>query len=149
MEKINEEKDIMEFYNANDVAARLKDLPHVQKWIEHQGNRELVNYIDKRFEGYISSYPHVNVDDLTWLRGCMYLSDGKWRKLVFYRLPNKDNPAGAIRLTCSGTNQDEYELPIGHVKDYELCISNFMPFEMTHLWGGGVKESVKNSGHFK
>jgi hypothetical protein len=142
-----ESLDIEAYKQATALSKRLAKTEHVRAWIELEGKRLVDEMVRAQFKSYIGIYPSLSFDDLDWLQAG---SLEKWsreteRSLIVFGGSDYDNKTRNYQVV----RHTGRPLPAPPIQGMEVIdeirYSQLLPFEMTHLWGGGYAELVEKS----
>jgi len=122
----------------------LKEHPNVVKWIDLEGRRKVDEYVQKSISRLKISYPLITDEDIAWILN----DDGLHELLLIYqKITNRPLPIDEF-----GSEQEDEVVKVLRVirgseesfakNSMTLSKTHLLPFEMTHLWGGGYKSMV-------
>jgi len=122
----------------------LKEHPNVVKWIDLEGRRKVDEYVQKSISRLKTSYPLITDEDIAWI-----LNDDGLHELllIFQKITNRP-----LIIDEFGSEQEDEVVKVLRVirgseesfakNSMTLSKIHLLPFEMTHLWGGGYKSMV-------
>jgi hypothetical protein len=136
-------EEINEYLAAKATVKRLEKNPLIINYIQQEGKRLEQEWILKEFENTRKRFPLVTDEDLHWLKQC---EGNNHRTLKLYYVEkkndqdnnNEDTDVEVVRVIRS--QQGEHDSNNNYrEKCFPITMAAFLPFEITHLWGGGYK----------
>jgi len=146
---MEESPEVSSYKKALATIKDLKEHPNVVKWIELEGRRKVDEYVQKSISRLKTSYPLITDEDIAWI-----LNDDGLHELllIFQKITNRP-----LIIDEFGLEEDDREVVkvLRVIRGSEESFTNgssknsmtlskihLLPFEMTHLWGGGYKSMV-------
>jgi hypothetical protein len=147
-----EKLDIETFKQAIVNSHTLRKLDHVRAWIEMEGKRLVEEYTLKAFKNVMDTYPSLTIDDFVWLKEKHdepRTVENERSLVVFGKyqdIPGQEwgwDSASCVVVRQTGRSRPP--APTGLKYYYDINYNQLLPFNMTHLWGGGYYSIVEDS----
>ena len=127
--------DIQTFIAANKSVLRLKQQDNIKHWIEEEGKRQVRTYMERNALSFLETHQCSTKEDYEWLSGA------KDRVLRFHKLIENAEQE-KYDVVVRALYNDKPIVPPGYLRGIEISHSHLLPFEMTHIWGGGVEAFI-------
>ncbi len=119
------------FQAALATVNQLKSEPSVQEWLDAEAERRVQAHIQRSAQQYMARFPCITQADIDWL---MYIDT---KQLFANSEDTKSLLVNTNNMTLRrGTRRTTQEV------ESEITPGDLLPFETTHLWGGGARQLV-------
>lgn len=133
-------KDIEAYKHAVIEMKRLEYKPHVESWIESEGERLTEERVQRVFKSYMQRYNALTMDDYEWLKSG-YNAHVVRRIVVVSADENNPTDVEIIR-------KEEETRTVTTTKKFiidEITYFEMLPFEVSDYKGGGYHSLVQHS----